>query len=401
LNFIKTTLRALSSKNYRLFMIGQGISLIGTWVQQTALSWLVYRLTNSVSLLGIVGFCGLIPSFFVSPFAGVLVDRVNKHRLIILTQFLSMLQAIALGTLLLTNTIKVWHIPALSMFIGFVNSIDVPARQSFVIDMVEDKSLLGNAIALNSSMFNIARIIGPTVAGFVIATVGESLCFYVNAASYAAVIVSLFLMKNINCKTLLEHQSVLKSLREGFIYSFGSPKIRAIILQLGLVSIAGIPVMVLLPVFAKDIFHGGPHTLGFLMGASGIGALCGALFLASRRNVAGFERIIIFAVLLFSSGLVFFSLSRVLWLSIIMLFLIGFGMMIQMAASNTILQTIVDDDKRGRVMSIFTMAVMGMVPFGNLGAGFLASRIGSPETLMIGGICCIIYSVVFARKLLQ
>ena len=267
MNHAKSTFRALSSKNYRLFVVGQGVSLIGTWVQQTALSWLVYRLTHSAALLGIVGFCSQIPSFFVAPFAGVLADRVNKHRLIILTQTLSMLQAIALGTLLMTGLIKVWHIPVLSLFLGFVNAFDIPTRQSFVIEMVEDRSLLGNAIALNSSMVNVARIIGPTIAGFMIALFGEGLCFYINAASYAAVIVSLFLMKNIKGKINFNHKPVLKSLREGFNYAFGSSQIRAVILQLGLVSLTGVPFMILLPVFARDILHGGAHTLGLLMGA--------------------------------------------------------------------------------------------------------------------------------------
>jgi len=399
LNRTKTTFRALSSKNYRLFMAGQGVSLIGTWVQQTAMSWLVYRLTHSAALLGVVGFCGQIPSFFVAPFAGVLADRINKHRLIILTQALSMLQALILGVLLLTDSIKVWHIPALSLFIGLVNAFDIPTRQSFVIEMVDDKSLLGNAIALNSSMVNIARMIGPTIAGIIITAFGEGVCFFINAGSYVAVIFSLILMKNIKSRIRSDHTSALKGLREGFDYAFGFMPIKAIILQLGLVSLAGVPFMVLLPIFANDILHGGPQTLGFLMGASGVGALCGALFLASRKNILGLGKIIASATLLFGCGLVFFSLSRVLWLSMTMLFLSGFGMMVQMAASNTILQTIVDDDKRGRVMSFFTMAFIGMAPFGSLWAGTLASHIGAPETLFIGGICCMICAAVFARKL--
>lgn len=378
-------------------MAGQGISLIGTWVQQTALSWLVYRLTHSAALLGIVGFCGQIPSFFVAPFAGVIVDRINKHKLIILTQTLSMLQAIVLGTLVLTDSIKVWHIPLLSLFLGFVNAFDIPARQSFVIEIVEEKSHLGNAIALNSSMVNVARIIGPSVAGIMIATVGEGLCFYVNGASYAAVIVSLFFMKDINSKIRFDHKPVIKSLFEGFHYAFGSPQIKAIILQLGLVSLTGVPFMILLPVFARDILHGGAHTLGFLMGASAIGALGGALFLASRKSGNGFQRIISSATLLFGFSLIGFSQSKLLWISIAFLILGGFGMMVQMAASNTILQTIVDDDKRGRVMSFFTMAFIGMTPFGSLWAGTLASHIGAPETLMIGGVCCITCSIIFRR----
>ncbi|WP_035277686.1 MFS transporter [Desulforegula conservatrix] len=399
MNRAKATFRALSSKNYRLFMAGQGISLIGTWVQQTAMSWLVYRLTHSAALLGVVGFCSQIPSFFVAPFAGVLADRINKHRLIILTQALSMIQALTLGILLMTDYIKVWHIPVLSLFLGLVNAFDIPTRQSFVIEMVEDKSLLGNAIALNSSMVNVARMIGPTIAGIMIAAFGEEICFFTNAASYVAVIISLLLMKNIKSRISSDQKSALKGLREGFNYAFGFMPIKVIILQLGLVSLTGVPFMVLLPIFASDILHGGPHTLGFLMGASGVGALCGALFLASRKDVLGLGKIIASATLIFGCGLVFFSISSVLWLSMTMLFWAGFGMMVQMAASNTILQTIVDDDKRGRVMSFFTMAFIGMAPFGSLWAGTLASHIGAPKTLFIGGVCCMICSAVFSRKL--
>ncbi len=380
-------------------MAGQGISLIGTWVQQTAMSWLVYRLTHSAALLGVVGFCSQIPSFFVAPFAGVLADRINKHRLIILTQALSMIQALTLGILLMTDYIKVWHIPVLSLFLGLVNAFDIPTRQSFVIEMVEDKSLLGNAIALNSSMVNVARMIGPTIAGIMIAAFGEEICFFTNAASYVAVIISLLLMKNIKSRISSDQKSALKGLREGFNYAFGFMPIKVIILQLGLVSLTGVPFMVLLPIFASDILHGGPHTLGFLMGASGVGALCGALFLASRKDVLGLGKIIASATLIFGCGLVFFSISSVLWLSMTMLFWAGFGMMVQMAASNTILQTIVDDDKRGRVMSFFTMAFIGMAPFGSLWAGTLASHIGAPKTLFIGGVCCMICSAVFSRKL--
>lgn len=395
----KTTFRALSSKNYRLFMSGQSVSLVGTWVQQTAMSWLVYRLTHSAALLGIVGFCSQIPSFFVAPFAGVLADRLNKHRLIILTQFLSMLQAAILGTLVITNKIETWHIIALSLFLGLVNSFDIPTRQSFFIEMVEDRALIGNAIALNSSMVNLARMIGPSVAGMMIAAFGEGPCFFINAASYVAVLISLITMKNIRGKILAEHPPVLKGLKEGFTYAFGFPPIRALLLQLGIASLTGVPFMVLLPVFARDILYGGSHTLGFLMGASGVGALCGALFLASRKSVLGLGRIIAGASIIFGCGLIFFSISKIVWLSMAMIFFAGFGMMVQMAASNTILQTIVDDDKRGRVMSFFTMAFIGMAPFGSLWAGTLASRIGAPKTLFIGGVCCIISAGLFARKL--
>jgi MFS family permease len=379
-------------------MAGQGISLIGTWVQQTALSWLIYRLTHSASLLGIVGFCSQIPSFAVAPFAGVLVDRVNKHRLIILTQTLSMIQAFALGLLVMTGTLEIWHIPLLSLFIGTVNAFDIPARQSYLIDIVGNRDLLGSAIPLNSSMVNIARIIGPTIAGALIAVVGEGMCFQINAASYIAVILSLVLMRNIPYHPVKRTGNVIRGLKEGFSYTFGFLPTRVIILQLGLASLAGVPYMVLLPIFARDIFHGGPHTLGYLLGASGAGALCGAVFLASRKTALGLEKIISAASLVFGVSLILFSQSKSLPFSLAMLVFTGFGMMAQMASSNTILQTIVDDDKRGRVMSFFTMAFIGMSPFGSLISGYLAGHLGAPAAQLAGGVALLLGTVAFTLK---
>lgn len=398
LKYFQTTFRALSSRNFRLFLTGQGISLFGTCLQQTALGWLVYSMTCSSAFLGIVGFCGQIPSFFLAPLAGALADRYCKRKLIILTQILSMFQAATLGTLLITGSIRVWHIPVLSLVLGIVNAFDIPARQSFIIETVGEKPLLGNALSLNSSMVNMTRIIGPPLAGILIVLIGEGSCFYVNAVSFGAVIFSMVLMKNIKPHIRKDGEHVLKSLKDGFNYAFSSVEIRSILIQLGLVSLAGVPFVILLPVFAKDILHGGSQTLGFLMGASGAGALTGALFLASRKNDRELEKIKSLGVILLGLGLIGFSRSEIFLLSLFMLFLSGFGMMVQMAASNTLLQHLVDDDKRGRIMSLFTMAFMGMIPLGSLLHGSLANRIGAPETLTVGGLCCIFFACVFMMK---
>jgi len=396
---LRSITRALRYRNYRLFFGGQSISLIGTWMQRIALAWLVYRLTNSAFLLGLVGFSGQIPTFLFASFAGVLVDRWNRHRMLVVTQVLSMAQAFTLSLLILTGTVRVWHIVVLSLLLGIVNAFDIPARQSFVVEMVEGKEDLGNAIALNSSMVNAARLLGPSMAGILIAAVGEGTCFLINGLSYLAVVVALLAMRTRPRDSKQRNSWIRQELRDGFIYTFGFAPIRAILLLLALVSLMGMPYVVLMPVFAKDVLHGGPHALGFLMGASGVGALVGALYLASKKSVLGLGRLIPVTASVFGAGLVAFSLSHVLVLSLLLMLVVGFGQMVQMASSNTILQTIVEDDKRGRVMSFYTMAFMGMAPFGSLFAGTLASKIGAPNTLMIGGIACLFGSVFFAKKL--
>lgn len=396
---LKFIARALYHRNYRLFFVGQGTSLIGTWMQRIALSWLVYRLTHSVFLLGTVGFAGQIPILLLSPLAGVLADRINRRRLLIVTQILSMLQAFVIAALILLHTISVWHIISLSIFLGIVNAFDTPARQAFVVEMIEKREDLGNAIALNSSMFNGARLLGPSIAGILIAAVGEGVCFLLNGISYLAVIFALMAMKITPKKAPVRKTNVLGELRQGFVYSFGSSPIRSILLLLGLVSLMGMPYAVLMPVFAKDILHGGPHTLGFLMGAAGMGALIGAFYLASRKSTKGLEKVITLSTGIFGTGLAIFSFSRVVWFSLPLMSLTGFGMMVQMASCNTVLQTITHDDKRGRVMSFYTMAFLGTAPFGSLLAGGLASKIGTPRTLLLGGVCCILGSVFFTRRL--
>ncbi len=396
---LRTTFRSLSHRNYRLFFGGQGLSLVGTWMQQIAVSWLVYRLTHSVFMLGVVGFAGRIPTFVLAPAAGVLVDRWNRHRTLVLTQILSMIQALILAILVLTGTVLVWQIIVLTVLLGLINAFDVPARQSFVVDMIGRKEDLGNAIALNSSMVNGARLVGPSLAGILIAVVGEGLCFLANAASFLAVIVSLLAMKGIPKKPKVVHAHFLRGLKEGFSYAFGFAPIRSLLLLLALVSLMGMGYMVLMPVFAKEILHGGPNTYGFLMGATGVGALAGALFLASRKSVVGLGRIIVAASSIFGVGLIGLSLTRSFILALVFMTVVGFGMMVQMASTNTVIQTIVDEDKRGRVMSFYAMAFMGMTPFGSLVAGSLANSIGVPYTVAIGGAGCIAGSMLFSRKL--
>ena len=398
-DFAKQTLRALRFKNYRLFFGGQSISLIGTWMQQVALGWLVYRLTDSAFLLGLVGFSSQIPTFILASFAGVFADRYNKHKIIITTQTLAMIQAAILAILTLTHSLQIWQILLLSLISGLINAFDMPTRQSFVIDMVDDKNDLPNAIALNSSMFNSARLIGPTIAGFVIAAIGEGLCFLINAISYIAVIVALLLMNISPAINNHKKENVIEELKDGIKYAYNFSPIRALLLLLGLVSLTGMPYTVLMPVFARDILHGNAHTLGFLFGAVGSGALIGALYLASRKSVLGLGKWIPIATTCFSLGLIFFSFSRNIYLSILLMLITGFGMMMQMACTNTLLQTLVDDDKRGRIMSLYVMAFMGTAPFGSFMAGTLASTIGAPYTILSSGIICLAGAAVFAKNL--
>ena len=391
--------RALRARNYRLFFSGQSISLIGTWMQQIAMIWLVYRLTHSAFLLGVVGFAGQFPTFLLAPFTGVLADRWNRHRTIVVTQTLSLLQAAALAILVLTETVQVWHLIALAVVLGAINALDMPVRQSFIIQMIERKEDLANAIALNSAMVTATRLLGPSIAGVLIGAFGEGICFLVNAISYVAVIAALLAMHVAPPPSKPANGRMIDGLKEGFAYVAGFAPVRDILLLLASMSFMGMPYYILMPVFAKDVLGGGAHTLGFLMGAAGLGALVGTIYLATRKSIRGFIRIIAVAASVFGAGLVAFSLSHVVWLSMILVFVAGLGMMVQMACSNTIIQTIVDDDKRGRVMSLFTMAFIGMAPFGSLFAGALASRIGAPNTLAIGGGFCVAGGIVFASRL--
>ncbi|MBV8846355.1 MAG: MFS transporter [Bryobacterales bacterium] len=393
------TLRALRSRNYRLFFTGQTVSLIGTWMTRIATSWLVYRLTDSALLLGLTGFAGQIPAFFLAPIAGVWLDRWDKHRTLVATQVLAMLQSLALAYLAFTGIINIWWITFLVLAQGTINAFDMPARQSFVIEMIERRADLSNAIALNSSMVNGTRLIGPAIAGMVIAAVGEAWCFLIDGISYIAVIVSLLAMRIERNATQRPKKRVWDEMVEGWRYVTGSPAIRSILLVLALVSIVGMPYTVLVPIMAGNVLHGGAHTMGFLMGMSGVGALASAFSLALRKTVIGLGRMIWISAAAFGVGLIVFGLSRWVWLSMLMMIATGFGMMQQMAASNTILQTIVQDDKRGRVMSFYTFAILGVTPIGSLFAGALASRFGAPTTLVLGGICCAAGALWFYRKL--
>ncbi|HEY5125123.1 MAG TPA: MFS transporter [Ignavibacteria bacterium] len=391
--------RALKYRNFKLFFTGQSISLIGTWIQMIALSWLVYDMTHSTFMLGLVGFISRIPSLLFAPIAGVFADRMNKYKLLYLTQILAMVQAAIITILLFTNTIEIWHIIVLGIFLGIINSFDMPVRQSFVIELIEDKEDLSNAIALNSAMVNGARLIGPTIAGVLIAAFGESWCFLLNSLSFIAILLTLSFMKIPKSFREKKSESHMKKLKDGFKYAYDFLPIRYILLLLSLISLMGMPFQILMPYFAKDVFHGGPNALGFLMAATGVGALIGALYLAYRKSVLGLGKNLIYASLIFGGGLIIFSFSGNLWLSLVILVFTGFGMMVEITASNTLLQTLSEDDKRGRVMSFYTLAFMGTVPLGNLLTGFLSDLIGVQYTILFGGVSCIIGAILFAFKL--
>lgn len=391
--------RALRHRNFRLFFSGQSISLIGTWMTRIATAWLVYRLTGSALLLGLVSFIGQIPTFLLAPFAGVLVDRMNRRHVLLWTQTLAMVQSLAMAALTLAHRITIHEILWLSAFQGLVNAFDMPGRQAFLVQMVEDREDLSNAIAINSSMVNIARLIGPSLAGLIIAATNEGYCFLIDGVSYLAVIASLLMMRVHVAAVKRAATSMFEQLKEGWTYVSGFAPIRTILLLFALVSLMGMPFVVLMPVFAAKVLHGGPHTLGFLMGAMGVGALISALSLVVRRSVRGLTKMIPIAAAVFGVGLLLFGLSHVLWLSLLLMLVTGFGMMQGLTASNTIIQTLVTEDKRGRVMSYYTMAFVGMAPFGSLLAGALAHWIGAPETVMISGVAVIAGSAWFWSRL--
>jgi len=392
-------LRAFRHRNYRLFFGGQGLSLVGTWMQQIAVSWLVYRMSGSALVLGLVGFVGQSPALFVAPIAGVFADRFNRYRLLIILQVFAMAQASLLAFLTLSGLVAVWHLFLLAAFLGFVNAFEIPTRQSFVIDMLDQKEDLGNAIALNSFMFNSSRLLGPSIAGILIGLVGEGICFLLNAISFLAIIVALVSMRIQKRTGGPIAMPLLRGLREGFSYAFGFAPIKYILILLGLVSLAGMPYLVLMPVFAKDVLHGGPQTLGFLLGASGTGALVGALFLASRVSVVGTNKMLSIGALIFGASLICFSLSHQVVLSLILMLFAGFHMILVMASSNIMLQTIAEEDKRGRIISLYVLALMGTAPFGSLLAGIAANHIGAPNTILAGGIVCMLASLFFYLKL--
>jgi MFS family permease len=391
------TLRALRHRNFRLFFAGQLISLIGTWMQNVAQSWLVYRLTGSSALLGMVGFAGQIPVFLISPLGGLIADRHSRHRTVIVTQTAAMILAFIFSVLTLLGRIQVWHIFVLAALLGVVNAFDIPARQSFLVEMVGREDLI-NAIALNSSMFNGARIIGPAIAGILVAAIGEGWCFFANGASYIAVIIGLFMMTIPPPAVRIHQGSAVTHIIEGFRFVMQTGPIRALLLLLGLVSVTSMPYAVLMPIFADRIFHSGARGLGILMGFSGIGALIGALTLAARREVKGLGRWVSVACGVFGVSLILFAFSGWFWLAAAMLIPVGFALMTQMGASNTLIQSMTPDRLRGRVMAVYSMMFMGMAPLGALFAGVVAEHLGAPFTVGVGGVVAVAGSIVFGLR---
>jgi MFS family permease len=392
-------LRAFRHRNFRLFFVGQGTSMLGTWIQQIAQSWLVYRLTGSPFLLGLTAFSSQFPILVLAPLAGLLSDRFDRKRLLVITQSLLMLQALALATLALSGLVQVWHILALALFYGAVMGFDTPVRQSLLVELVHDRADLPNAIALNSMLMNSSRLVGPSIAGLLLAIVSEGTCFLINALSYVAIIAAALALHVPRRAAPAVQASLGQGLAEGVLYAWSSVPIRMLLPMVALVSFTASPYVTLMPVVAKEVLGGGAHTLGFLVGAAGLGALGGTSWLATRRTVRGLGRVIASAAGTAGLGLTLVSFSHALWVSLPLMVCVGFGIIVTAASTNTILQTIVEDDKRGRVMSFYTMSFLGVAPLGALAAGALASRVGAPYTLLAGGICCLAGAVVFQHLL--
>ena len=397
---LRFSLRALRHRDLRIFYFGQGTSMIGTWMQNVAMGWLVYRLTGSALLLGVIGFSSQFPTFLMAPIAGALADRWSRYRMVLAAQALLMLQAAILAALVLSGVVQVWHLIALSAFLGLCSGLDIPARQALLVRLANGPEDLPNAIALNSALFNGGRLLGPAIAGILIAWVGEGLVFLLNAISYVVVLVALLSLR------LRRQQrpppppgSMLSAMGEGFRYAFGFAPVRTVLTVMGLVALVGIPYSVLLPVFARDVLGGDARTLGALTSSAGLGALFGTLYLASRSSVRGIGRVIAGASTLFGVGLIGFSISRDLRLSSVLLLFTGFGVVVTSAGINTFLQTLVDEEMRGRVMSMFTMAFVGTTPIGSLLAGWLAVHIGAPFAIGLGGAVCVLVGLWFATRI--
>jgi MFS family permease len=395
---LPATLRALQHRNFQLFFSGQLISLTGTWMQTIAEAWLVYRLTGSSLLLGTAGFCSQFPVFLVAPLGGIVADRHNRQRVVIGTQIASMILALLLAILTLTGLVRVWHVFTLAALLGVVNAFDIPARQSFLVDMVGKEDLM-NAIALNSSMFNAARIVGPAIAGILVAKIGEGWCFFANGASYIAVIIGLLMIRVQRPAPLASSASPLAHIMEGFRFVRHTRPILAILLLLGLVSLVAMPYTVLMPIFADRVLHGGARGLGILMGATGAGALLGALTLASRSGVRGLGKWVAVSCGGFGLFLALFAFSRIFWLSAALLLPVGFCMMLQMSSCNTLIQAMSPDQLRGRVMAVYSMMFMGLAPFGALFGGALADHLGAPRTVAMGAVAAIGGGILFYRYL--
>ena len=392
--------RALKHKNFKLFVSGQSFSLVGTWVQQIAMTWLVYRMTNSAFMLGVIGFSSQIPLFVFSPIAGVFADRWDRHKVLLVIQISALIQALFLSIIVFAGYVQIWHLIFLSVILGTINAFDIPVRQAFMFDMLDNNQKdLSNAIAINSSMVNSTRLIGPSIAGILISTVGEGWCFALNSLSYIAVVISLLRMKDISQRKNMVKTNIVEELKEGFQYTFGFKPIKYLLLFLALVSLMSTPLTLLAPVFAKQVFHGGASIYGFLMGAYGIGALFGAIYLLNRKSVVGLGKLIAAAVIVLSISMIAFSISTIFWISIILIAISGLGMLFQIVSTNTLLQTISDENKRGRVLSFYSMAFIGMAPFGSLIFGSVAHLIGPQDTIIIGSIFCLAGAAFFAKKL--
>lgn len=398
-NRVGFAFRALKSRNFRLFFYGSMVSLMGTWIQNLALGWLVYRMTDSAFFLGLVGFAGQIPSLVLTPIAGVYADRLNRRKVLIITQTVPMIMSFFLAFLIFTNQISIALILFSVVVIGIANAFDTPFRHAFLIDMIGDKKLLQNAIALNSTLFNSARFIGPTIGGFMIAFFGEAVCFLFNGVSFIGVIIALMAMRLSLSKAAKPKGSVFANLKEGLRYTYNFVPVRYLILLVMTSSFFGLPFQAFLPVFAGDILMGDSQLLGLLVGSVGAGALTGAFYLASRSNVQGIPRLISMTALLFAIALMAFSITTSKWLAMPLLFVAGFGMIVQFASTNTLLQTVVAEDKRGRVMSLYGLSFMGITPLGSLLIGSVASGFGVPLTLLVSAAVCLVSAFLFLRKL--
>jgi MFS family permease len=390
--------RALRHRNLRLFFAGQGISLVGTWMQQVAMAWLVYRLTDSALLLGVIAFAGQFPGLLMAPFAGALADRWSRYRMVVVAQTLLLLQATVLAALVVSDRVQVWHLVALAVVAGLINGADIPARQSLLVKLVGGTEDLANAIALNSSMFNGARLVGPAIGGLLIGWVGEGPVFILNAASYIAVLAALAQVR-LPPEVREPTGAVLRHVRDGFVYAFGHAPTRDMLIVFGGISLVGVPYVVLLPAFARDVLGGDARTLGLLTSCAGLGAFAGALRLAARDSLHGIGRLVLRATVVFGIALVAFAASTVLWLSCLLLVVSGFGLMIATAGINTVIQTLVSERMRGRVMGLYAMAFVGVTPVGSLAGGALATQWGAPLTVAIGGLGCIALAGAFGRRL--
>ena len=390
--------RALESRNFRLFFFSGMVSLMGTWIQNVAIGWLVYRLTDSAFYLGLVGFAGQIPALFLSPIAGVYADRLNRRKVLIITQLVPMLLAFLLSYLVFSDQIHIWLLMAIVVVNGISLSFDTPFRHAFVPDMIGDRKYLPNAVALSSTLVNTARFLGPTIGGFLIAWAGEGVCFLINGISFIGVVAALLSMRVNLAKRNKPEGSILEQLREGVHYAYNFKPVRYMILLVITTSIFGLPFQAFLPVFARDVLNGNSQMLGLLTGSIGAGALTGAFYLATRRTVAGLPQLIRFTAVLFAIGLMAFTFSDVAWLSLLLLYFTGFGMIVQFAATNTMLQTVVAEDKRGRVMSFYSMSFMGFTPLGSLLLGLIAGPAGVPYTIFVAAMLCLGSAVLFARK---